>query len=198
MKRLLIIGAGGHGHVAADIATLRGYEDIAYLDDAPRDGVIGTVADAHRYIDTADFFVAIGNNATRERIQRELENAGAAVVTLIHPSAVMASGVKIGRGCMIAAGAVVCVDVMLGDGVIVNTTASVDHDCAVSDFVHVSVGAHVCGTVQIGARTWIGAGATVINNVNVTENCMIGAGAVVIKDITVGGVYKGVPAVLSL
>ncbi len=198
MKRLLIIGAGGHGHVAADIALQRGYSEIAYLDDAPRDGVIGTVADAGQYIDTADFFVAIGNSKIRERIQRQLESIGASVVTLIHPSAVIASGASVGRGSMIAAGAILCVDVTVGDGVIVNTAASVDHDCTVGEFSHISVGSHVCGTVHIGARTWIGAGATVINNVDITDDCMIGAGAVVVKDITVSGVYKGVPAVLSL
>lgn len=197
MKRLLIVGASGHGRVAADIATLIGYSDIAYLDDAPRDGVIGTVADAADYIESADFFVAIGNSRIRERIQRQLEQAGASVVTLIHPSAVIASDVTVGRGAMIAAGAILCPNTALGDGVIVNTAASVDHDCTVGAFSHVSVGAHVCGTVHIGERAWIGAGATVINNVDITADCMIGAGAVVVKTLTVSGVYKGVPATLS-
>ena len=194
MKRLLIIGAGGHGRVAADIASHCGYRDIAFLDDAPRDGVVGTVADAAHFIDSADFFVAIGNNATRERIQHGLEQMGASVVTLIHPSAVVAGGATVGRGSMIAAGAIICVDTAIGNGVIVNTAASVDHDCVVGDFAHISVGSHVCGTVHIGARTWVGAGATVINNVDVVGDCTIGAGAVVVKPITEGGTYISVPA----
>lgn len=198
MKRLLIVGAGGHGRVAADIASHCGYRDIAYLDDAPQNGVVGTVADFRQYLAETDFFVAIGNSATRERIQCELAAAGASIVTLIHPSAVVAGGAVIGRGTMIAAGAIICVDTVIGDGVIVNTAASVDHDCVVGDFSHVSVGSHVCGTVQIGKRTWIGAGATVINNVNVGDDCMIGAGAVVVRNITDSGLYKGVPAVASL
>ena len=33
MKKLVIIGAGGHGRVVADIARLNGYEDIIFLDD---------------------------------------------------------------------------------------------------------------------------------------------------------------------
>ena len=33
MRRLVIIGAGGHGKVVADIAKLDGYEDIIFLDD---------------------------------------------------------------------------------------------------------------------------------------------------------------------
>ena len=195
MKQLLIIGAGGHGRVAADIASHCGYRDIAYLDDAPRDGVIGTVADAVGYIKDVDFFVAIGNSRTRERIQHELEAAGASIVTLIHPSAVVAGGATIGRGVMLAAGAIICVDAVIEDGVIVNTAASVDHDSVIGAFSHVSVGSHVCGTVTVGKRTWIGAGATIINNMTIGDDCMSGAGAVVVKSITSSGTYKGVPDV---
>ena len=34
MNRLIIIGAGGHGRVCAEIAELCGYRDIAFLDDS--------------------------------------------------------------------------------------------------------------------------------------------------------------------
>ena len=33
MKRLIIIGASGHGKVVADIALKCGYDDVAFLDD---------------------------------------------------------------------------------------------------------------------------------------------------------------------
>ena len=33
MKRLVILGAGGHGRVAADIAGKNGYDSIAFLDE---------------------------------------------------------------------------------------------------------------------------------------------------------------------
>lgn len=197
MKRLIIIGAGGHGRVAADIGRLTGYTDIAFLDDHPSDtlNVVGNTTDIERFVGTADFFVGIGNNTLREQFQKELERCGASIATLIHPSAVVASDAVIGRGTILAAGAIVCVNVTVGDGVIINTAASVDHDCTVGDFCHVSVGSHVCGTVHIGARTWIGAGATVIHNVDVGDDCMIGAGAVVVKSTTDSGLYKGVPAI---
>ena len=35
MKRLIIIGASGHGKVVCDIASLCGYSEILFLDDAP-------------------------------------------------------------------------------------------------------------------------------------------------------------------
>ncbi|MGI6264927.1 MAG: acetyltransferase [Acutalibacteraceae bacterium] len=195
MSRLLIIGAGGHGKVIADIAAQRGYTDIAFLDDNRRDvqagyPVVGAVADAGRL--EGDLFVAIGNGEIRRRIQESLPKERLA--TLIHPRATVARDAKIGAGSVVMAGAVVNPGASIGDGVIVNTASSVDHDCAVGDFAHIAVGAHLCGTVEIGADTMIGAGAVVTNNRRVCAGCLIGAGAAVVKDLDQPGTYVGVPA----
>ena len=194
MKHLIIIGAGGHGKVVADIARAVGYRKITFLDDSPRPGVSGAVSDFIKYVDSADFVVAIGSSAVRQRLGQQICERGGRLATLVHPAAVISDSVKIGNGTVIMAGAVVNADAVIGDGVIVNTCASVDHDCSISDYVHVAVGAHVCGTTGIGAHTWIGAGATVINNVNICGYCMIGAGAVVVRDIEESGTYVGIPA----
>ena len=194
MRKLIIIGAGGHGRVVADIASLNGYQDIGFLADDDNGSVIGKVSDFIKYIDTSDFFVAIGNSAVRQRIQKELENNNAKIVSLFHPSAIIANNVKIGKGTVIMAGAIINPNTVIGEGVIVNTNSSVDHDCIIDDFTHISVGAKICGTVNIGKSTWIGAGATVINNKNVCANCMVGAGATVVKDIAFSGTYIGTPA----
>lgn len=178
----------------ADIARLNGYEVIGFLADKDSEGVIGPVSDFVKYIDRADFVVAIGNSSARERIQTELENNNANVVSLIHPNTVISKDVRIGKGTVIMAGAIINANTAIGKGVIVNTKGSVDHDCTVSDFSHISVGANVCGTVDVGKNTWIGAGATVINNTRVCDNCMVGAGATVVKDIASSGTYIGVPA----
>lgn len=199
MKKLVIIGASGHGKVAADIALRIGYTDIVFLDDNEQIkecagfSVVGNVAYAGSIIDE-DMFVAIGDPKTRKRIQNVLENYGASVVTLVHPDAIVSRRVKIGLGSVIMAGAVINSDTEIGKGVIVNTCASVDHDCIVKDYAHISVGAHLSGTCSIGKNTWIGAGATVSNNCNICGDCTIGAGAVVVKDIQAPGVYIGVPA----
>ncbi len=195
MKRLLIVGAGGHGRVAAEIARLCDYNIIGFLDDdRTRENVVDSVSAFQNYIGQAAFFVAIGNSDVRCRIMTELMQNGAEVVSLIHPAAVIADKAVIGTGVMVAAGAVVNVNAVIEDGVIINTAASVDHDCKVGAYSHISVGAHVCGTVNIGAHTWIGAGATVINDLTICDRGMVGAGAVVDRDITASGTYRGVPA----
>ncbi len=194
MKKIAIIGAGGHGEVAADIASLCGYNEIVFLDDndtIKKCGiypVIGKSAIAKSL--GCDLFVAIGNPLIRRTIMENLE----AAVTLIHPSAVIAKNVIMGKGVIVMAGAVVNPGASVGNGAIINTCSSVDHDCEIGDYVHIAVGAHVAGSVRIKDFTWIGAGATVSNNVNICENTVIGAGAVVVKDICTPGVYIGIPA----
>lgn len=194
MNRIVLIGAGGHGKVVADIARAHGYEEIIFLDDTDKPLSQGKVSDYIKYKDDAAYIVTIGNSRIRERVQKMLQADGCKVVTLIHPSAVIGSDVTIGIGTVVMAGTVINAGARIGDGVIVNTCASVDHDCEVGDYVHVAVGAHLAGTVQIEQHTWIGAGATISNNLNICEGCMIGAGAVVVKDIEEEGTYVGVPA----
>ena len=200
-KDLVIIGAGGHGKVVADIAEqLHKYEKIVFLDDNTTEKecmgypIVGTSVCIQDYIREADFFVAIGSAVARENVTNKLKEMQAHIATLIHPSAVVSKHARIGEGTVVMAGAVVNPSVIIGEGCIINTCASVDHDCEISDYVHVSVGSHLCGTVKVDRATWIGAGATVIQNVNICGGCMIGAGAVVIEDIKGMGTYMGVPA----
>ncbi len=200
-KRLVIVGAGGHGKVVADVARrMCYYEAILFLDDneAVQEcggfPVVGRSCEVEGYIGEWDIFVAVGNAEIRGKLTAGLSGKGALLPVLIHPDAVVGQGAVIGNGTVIMAGAVINSDAQIGEGCIINTCASVDHDCRIDDFVHVSVGAHVAGGVHVGANTWIGAGAVLSDHIKVAPDCMVGAGAVVVKDIGEGGTYVGVPA----
>ena len=204
MRDLMIIGAGGHGRVIADIAQKLGvYETISFLDDGDAKEtmglpIVGKTSDVEKYVNTADIFVAIGNSKVRGDFIERLLAMGANVPTLIHPSTIIGVCVEIGVGTAIMAGAVINPCSKLGKGVILNTCSSIDHDCIIGDYCHIAVGVHVAGTVNLGEKVWLGAGATIKNNVNVCADCIIGAGAVVVKDITESGTYIGVPAKIKL
>lgn len=196
MKRLIIIGASGHGKVVADCAVKNGYEQIVFLDDDESVTKCGKYAVAGRSTEadklSGDVVVAIGNARFRKKIQAGIDEKR--LVTLIHPEAVVGDDVEIGAGSVVMAGTVINSGSRVGKGVIVNTCSSIDHDCKIGDFVHVAVGAHLAGSVEVGEASWIGAGAIVSNNLYICGNCTIGAGAVVVKDIEAPGTYVGVPA----
>lgn len=198
---LLIIGAGGHGKVVADVAETMGcYEKIVFADDDETIQscmgypVLNGKKLEDEFLRRYDVFAAVGNSAVRKRLMEEAEGKGCFIPTLIHRSAVVASTVQIGRGTVVMAGAVVNPDAKVGKGCILNTASSVDHDCEIGDYCHVSVGAHLAGTVKTGGYTWIGAGACVNNNIEIGSHCMIGSGAVVVKNLLQAGTYVGVPA----
>jgi sugar O-acyltransferase (sialic acid O-acetyltransferase NeuD family) len=199
-NKLIIIGASGHGKVVADIAIkMNKWQSIAFLDDDESIKrsmgleVIGKTADAFTYKEEADFFVAIGSNTTREKIQEKLIEQGLNVVSLIHPSAVIGTDVEIGIGTAVMAGIVINSSTRIGNGCIINTSSSLDHDNIIEDYVHISPGVRTAGSVVIGKSTWLGIGSVISNNVNICSGCKVGAGAVVVKDITEPGTYVGVP-----
>ncbi|PGK34799.1 acetyltransferase [Bacillus anthracis] len=199
-EKLLIIGASGHGKVIADIALkMNKWQSIAFLDDNENVKssmgieIIDKSASISKYIDDYDFFVGIGNNAIREKIQRQLEAEGASIPVLIHPSAIIGEQVYLEAGTVVMAGSVINCCTKIGKGCIINTASTVDHDNVIEDYVHISPGAHLAGMVKVGRGTWLGIGSVVSNNINITHNCKIGAGAVVIRDITESRTYVGVP-----
>ena len=193
-NRLIIIGAGGHGKVCSDNALKNGYSDISFIDDSITGSImgfpiIGTSSDIMRLNDgETDFLIGIGNNAVRESIA---ERFPVNWITLIHPSAQIASGVSVGIGSVVMACAVINSDSKIGKHCIINSSTVVEHDNVIEDYVHVSPGARLSGTVIVGERTWIGTGTSIINNVRICSDVVIGVGSVVIRDIESPGVYYG-------
>lgn len=199
-SKLIIIGASGHGKVVADIAIkMNNWKSIFFLDDdasiKTRIGleVIGRTADAFKYKDEADFFVAIGSNTIREKIQEKLIEQGLNVVSLIHPSAIIGADVEVGFGTTVMAGVVINSSSRISKGCIINTSSSLDHDNILEDYVHISPGVSMAGTVKVGKGSWIGVGSVISNNVSICNDCKVGAGTVVFKDITEPGTYFGIP-----
>lgn len=199
-SKLAIIGAGGHGKVCVDIANLMSkWEEIVFLDNSKEcESLLGfDVIDSSdnwcNYIQEYDFFIAIGDNKIRGKVQHNLKSNSATLATLIHPSAIISRDVEVAEGTLIAASVVVNPSAKIGKGVILNTASTIDHDNQIGDFVHVSPGAHLAGTVSVGKRSWLGIGSVVRNNLNICDDVVVGAGGVVVKDINESGTYVGVP-----
>lgn len=196
-KEVIVIGAGGHGKVIADIIIKSGDRVIGFLDDGCTEKnilgypILGKTEDCLKYKDK-EFFIAIGNNAVRKKISEKYNMLK--FYTAIHPSAVIAMDVEIGEGSCVMAGVVINTSARIGKHCIINSGSVVEHDNKLADFVHLSPGAVLCGTVSVGECTHIGGGATVKNNTNISGDTVIGVGAAVVKDIDISGVYCGVPA----
>lgn len=202
MRKLAIIGAGGHGRVVADCATASSdYDEIIFLDDCypernqnlhwPIKNNLSALSD---YINEYDFVIAFGNNALRQKIMLQLQCLKANIINLVHPTAVISAYSKIGKGVVVFANAVINIGAEIGDGVIINTAATIDHDCQIESFVHISPGANVAGGVKVGQYSWLGIGCSIVEYIELAINTKVGAGAVIHKSTSPNQLYVGVPA----
>jgi sugar O-acyltransferase (sialic acid O-acetyltransferase NeuD family) len=199
MRRVLIVGSGGHAKVAADIVLEMGYVVAGFLDDDPdRKGakvlgfpVHGEISEWAQYEADA-VALGVGANTARHRIM--LDHPSIPWLTLIHPRATVSRFAQLGEGSMLAFGSCVGPDAVIGRGVIINTCASVDHDCQIHDFAHVAVGATLAGTVTVEEGALVGAGCSTRPGVTIGAWAAVGAGAAIVRDIPPGVTAVGVPA----
>lgn len=199
---LVIIGAGGHGLVVADCAENIGhYSKIIFLDDCLEKlknkshwTIAGPIASWVNYCDSADFIVAIGNNALRASLLQQITAKKSSLATLIHPTACVSKHSNIGPGVVIFANAVVNIGASIDEGCIINTAATVDHDCHIQAYCHISPGVNIAGGVIVGKFSWLGIGSSVIEYITIAQNTQSGAGAVITKSTQSNKLYLGAPA----
>ena len=200
--KVLILGAGGHGKVVADILLKQGMSVLGFLDDDPAlwgneqlgIPILGGIDQFARY-SPEGLALGIGSNRVRQRIVTRLGGCAEPLwINAIHPNATIGMNVRLGRGVVLAANVVINADSSIGDHVIVNTGATVDHDCTLCDFCHVAPGVHLAGGVTIGTGTLMGIGSVTIPLCSIGEWSTIGAGATVIRDIPSRVTAIGTPA----
>jgi sugar O-acyltransferase (sialic acid O-acetyltransferase NeuD family) len=197
VARLLILGAGGHGRVAADAALAEGWQPVVASDrDPARWGPVLlpqvpvlSIEDA--VARSTVVHVAIGSASAREW---EAKAIGLPLATIVHPHATVSTHAQIEPGCLLTARSVVAPGARIGTCVIVNHGAVVDHDVRVGDYTHIAPLVSLGGGVRIGSRVLVGSGASVLPGVRIGDDIVIGAGAVVCEDLAAPGVYAGVPA----
>ncbi len=206
MQRVLIVGAGGHAVVAANVL-LRAQEasadvmPLGFLDDNP--ALHGT---SHLALpvfgDTSlitsiphdALFVAIGDNRARARVFSSWKARGETFAIARHPGAIIAPDVLIGPGTLIGPGVVVNPGTSIGENVILNTGCTVDHHTRVEQHVHLAPGVHMGGDVVVGEGALVGIGAVILPQRHIGRWCVVGSGAVVHADVEDRTTVVGVPA----
>ena len=168
-KKIVVVGAGGHGKSVADLLLLqKEYELAGFVDDAypevsdvwgfPVLGKVGADTLSSLQENVSYFVVAIGNNALRESIFKLIDGPGFTLPNIVHPNAFVSPRAILGNGCVVMANAVIGTEARLGDGVIINVGAIVDHHAVVDDFGHLGVNASMAGGAHLGRLAWAQAG----------------------------------------
>ncbi|GAA0768018.1 hypothetical protein GCM10008908_07770 [Clostridium subterminale] len=108
-RNLIILGAGGHGHVVKEVAEAMGiFDKIDFLDDNPNSGeAIGLCSDSEKFVEEYTYAIpAFGNNKLRMVWIEKLEKNKFEIPTLIHPTAYISPSAIVSSGSVVAAKAV--------------------------------------------------------------------------------------------
>ncbi|OQX55723.1 MAG: 2,3,4,5-tetrahydropyridine-2,6-dicarboxylate N-acetyltransferase [Candidatus Cloacimonas sp. 4484_209] len=120
----------------------------------------------------------------------------------IEPGAIVRTGVKIGKGCVIMMGAVINIGAVIGERTMVDMNVVVGARARIGKRCHIGAGSVIAGVleppskkgVSIGDNVLVGANAVVLEGVHIGKGSVVAAGAVVIKNVPPGVVVAGVPA----
>lgn len=194
MKKLLLIGGGGHCRSVLDsVLSLGMYDEVGMIDK--NEGTVlgvsvkGTDDDLQRLKKAGwtDAFItvgSIGDTLLRRRLFQMVEDIGFTIPTIIDSTAVIARNVTIGSGCFVGKKAILNTGSRIGKCAIINTGAIVEHDCKVGDFAHISPGTILCGQVTVGNNSHVGAGSVVRQQISIGNDTLIGVGSTIVHDIS--------------
>ncbi len=183
---LLIVGAGGHGRSVAEAVLIADqFRLVGFADDgAFARGeavwdlpVLGPATEFENYASHATHaVVAIGNNVLRQKLFAQLQAAGFALASVIHPKAIVSPRAQLGAGVAVMAGSIVGTEATLGQGAIVNCGAVVDHHAQVHEFGHLGVNACMAGGSVLGALAWMQAGSVIGYGVQIAAGTVLRPG----------------------
>ena len=191
MKKLLLIGAGGHCRSVIDVVrSTEEYEIVGAIGLAAEVGnlisgisVVGTDAELVRYTESADECLItvgqIGVARARPDIWKTLQELSVPMATVVASTAWVSSEAKLGTGTIVMHQALINAGAQIGDNCIVNTKALVEHDSVIGDHVHISTAAIVNGGVGVGSGSFVGSGSIIFHGIALEEQSVVSAGSIV-------------------
>ena len=175
MKKILLIGGGGHCRSVIDVIEQEGkYKIAGIVDRLDKVGstvlgniVIGDDGDLIKLrqdYDTAIITIGfIKDISPRLSLYLTLKKLNFKLPVIISPRAYVSQYAKIGEGSVVMHDSVVNTGAIIGVNCILNTKSLIEHDVVVGDHCHVSTGAIVNGESQVQSHSFIGSNAVVVH-----------------------------------
>tara|TARA_B100001057_G_C22833173_1_gene944221 strand:+ start:1802 stop:2380 length:579 start_codon:yes stop_codon:yes gene_type:complete len=191
MKKIIIIGAGGHCKVCIDVIEQIGKWKIIGIVDQKKTKtknilgypIIGFDRDLEKLQKKYKYaFLGVGqiyNTKTKVKLFNQLIKFGYKLPCLISPNAYVSKYAKIGKGTIIMNNATVNADAKIGDNCIINSKSLIEHDALIENHCHVSTGATINGGVKVGSQSFIGSNATTKEKIIIASKSFIKANTVV-------------------
>lgn len=158
--------------------------------------VVGSLSLATEYPDEVSFIFGIGSHRSRLIRSNVIERIGieeSRYISIIHESANVLPGAKIGHGCIVHPGVIIGQDSRLDGFNLVFTNSIVASRNHLHKFAMVTSLVALTDGVEIGQSAFIGTASAVGEGVRVGPGALVGMGSVILKDVPPGVCLVGNP-----
>ena len=202
MKKIILVGAGGHARACIDV-----------IEQCKKYRIAGLISKKEKMVSTVFGYPVLSTDQEIKKISKRIKyalisvgqikvskirinlykkaiKAGFKLPVIKSPYAYVSPRSKIGKGTIIMHGAVVNANAIIGQNCIINTNCIVEHDVFVGDHCHVSTGAILNGKVVLGRGSFVGSGSVIKEEIKIGNNCVVGANTFLRKNLNSGTIYK--------
>lgn len=191
MKKIILIGAGGHAKSCLDVILLsKKFKVIGFIDKKKNNFLNYKILGDESYLKKKNSlmnlhisFGFISSPLKRQKLFNKFSLMGFKFPAIISPKSQVSKYSKILDGTIVHHFALVNFGVIIGYNSIINTAAILEHGVKVGSNCHVSTRAVVNGEVEINDNTFIGSGAIIREGIKIGRNCVIGMGQIVRRDL---------------
>ena len=202
MKKIILVGAGGHARACIDV-----------IEQCKKYRIAGLISKKEKMVSTVFGYPVLSTDQEIKKISKRIKyalisvgqikvskirinlynkaiKAGFKLPVIKSPYAYVSPRAKIGKGTIIMHGAVVNANAIIGQNCIINTNSIVEHDSFVGDHCHVSTGAILNGKVVLGRGSFVGSGCVIKEEIKIGNNCVVGANSFLRRNLNSGTIYK--------
>ena len=193
MKKIILVGAGGHCVSCIDIIEKQSKFKIVGLIDNKRKNlllnykVIGNDKELKKFSKKIQYALItaghIKNSNIREHLFKKVLNYGFRLPTIISSISYVSKHATIGAGTIIMHGSIINAGAIIGKNCIINSKSLIEHNVVIEDHCHLSTRSTINGGVIIKKNSFIGSCSVIKQNIKIGKNCFVNANSFLNKNL---------------
>ena len=204
MKTIAICGLGGSGREVLDLIerTNNGRwsniifcdknDDLNIFEGYP---VYTFEKIANQYTnEEIEFVISVGDIVLREKIYKQINNAGYDLATVIASNVYVPKNTKIENGVIIRDNCYISVGVVIRKNSMIQPNSTIGHDVVINENSIISAHTVIAGGVEIGKNVYIGIGCNIKELATIGDDTIVSMGSSVNIDLPSNIIAQGNPA----
>lgn len=201
MKKIILIGGGGHFNAVLDvIEASKKFKIIGFVDKKKiinRKHGIAYLGNDDTLISlkkkTSNVHISFGqitNLNLRADYFKKLKKLKFQFPKIISLNSYVSKKSIIGDGTIIMHGVLIGPNVKIGSNCIINTGSIIEHDVKIDDHCHISTGSILNGGAEIGSQSFIGSGSVIKQEVKIGKKCFVNANLFIERNLKNNSIRK--------